>query len=872
MLDAIVSAYRCLYLQLAGFVGLGWGIVLLSVICSILMIPLMRLVAGVVKREADYQAVIMPQLADIKARYASDVERHLHIQRLYRRYCYSPLSAVKKVLPLFVQIPFLLLTYFMLKDTAELHGVPFLFLKDLGRPDALFTTFNVNILPIVMTAVNIVTVFATPGFTSRDWTQAIGISLLFLFLLYTAPSALLLYWTLNNVITLFRTLVGGHRAGWKLLISRIASLKDLPRRVFHAITPKTGAYVSLSLFLLTLYFCGTAKLMMEVNGGITCNVMYRGMAFVLAMASIAEAFHLRKETFVRKPILYFSVISCVGFALLLAGLFFFSRMAFKAFLGWVHLFVAVPLLAVLWMMPYLFVKNAGWKKHFSDFIGIIIYDAWLLLFPIILAVHYAYASEVFVLPFGSLVLLCLYMVTPCVALALLLILMFGRWINKTVLFRICVGVFVGIYLIPLISTETGMFAYNRNLLIRLVLISVFAVLFTRLRNRKVGFVFQIILFLTVAINAVINHGKEFAKPVQEDGKWRERLERVVGDAHCVKSNNVYLLVYDAYGHRSILDGLRLQDDEIYGKLKEKGYTLYDAYSTGADTLASMSAMFTLGGEGGDGLQATVSGDNVFCDLLREAGYKTSYILLGYLMPQKDRRKPGDYYFPGESQITRPEMVLLPCILRGALSQSPSVFDSYSMEEWLVEKHNALSQCPSNHSFVYAHMEYPAHAPWHPRYRKTDGEEQRMYAERLVKANEQMIKDIEFLERDPNAIVILMSDHGGSLIIPQKNGEWGVQHLIDHFGVFLAIRWPKDYKPTLQLNCLQNVFVEVMVYLTGDPALSRLENPGVTVPLDYPFGTPAGVIKNGVIQFGEGAGENLFRAARRSFGVEEESKP
>ena len=154
-----------------------------------------------------------------------------------------------------------------------------------------------------------------------------------------------------------------------------------------------------------------------------------------------------------------------------------------------------------------------------------------------------------------------------------MILMFGRWINKTVLFRICDGVFVGIYLIPLISTETGMFAYNRNLLIRIVLISVFAVLFTRLRNRKVGFVFQIILFLTVAINAVINHGKEFAKPVQEDGKWRPRLERVVGDAHCVKSNNVYLLVYDAYGHRSILDGLRLQDDEIYGKLKEKGYSL-----------------------------------------------------------------------------------------------------------------------------------------------------------------------------------------------------------------------------------------------------------------------------------------------------------
>ena len=68
MFEAVISAYRWFFLQLAGFVGLGWGIVLLSAICSVLMIPLMRLVAGVVKREADYQAVILPQLADIKAR------------------------------------------------------------------------------------------------------------------------------------------------------------------------------------------------------------------------------------------------------------------------------------------------------------------------------------------------------------------------------------------------------------------------------------------------------------------------------------------------------------------------------------------------------------------------------------------------------------------------------------------------------------------------------------------------------------------------------------------------------------------------------------------------------------------------------------
>lgn len=207
MFDFIITGYRWVFLQMASVLGPGWSIVALSFICSALMAPLMKAVAGVVKRETDYQSVINPQLEAIKATYATDKDRHLHIQRLYSRYNYSPLSAVKKVLPLFVQIPFLLLTYYMLKGTAELNGVSFLFLKDLGQADALIPVLHANLLPLVMTGVNILTVFATPSFTQKDWMQAIGIALLFLVLLYTAPSALLLYWTLNNTITMLRTFI-----------------------------------------------------------------------------------------------------------------------------------------------------------------------------------------------------------------------------------------------------------------------------------------------------------------------------------------------------------------------------------------------------------------------------------------------------------------------------------------------------------------------------------------------------------------------------------------------------------------------------------------------------------------------------------------
>ena len=56
MFEIIIDAYRWFFLQLAGVVGLGWGIVALSFITSAAMMPLMKAAAGVVRRETEYQS------------------------------------------------------------------------------------------------------------------------------------------------------------------------------------------------------------------------------------------------------------------------------------------------------------------------------------------------------------------------------------------------------------------------------------------------------------------------------------------------------------------------------------------------------------------------------------------------------------------------------------------------------------------------------------------------------------------------------------------------------------------------------------------------------------------------------------------------
>lgn len=64
-----------------------------------------------------------------------------------------------------------------------------------------------NILPIIMTAVNLVScVIFTKGSLLKTKIQLYAMALFFLVFLYTSPSGLVFYWTLNNLFSLVKTI------------------------------------------------------------------------------------------------------------------------------------------------------------------------------------------------------------------------------------------------------------------------------------------------------------------------------------------------------------------------------------------------------------------------------------------------------------------------------------------------------------------------------------------------------------------------------------------------------------------------------------------------------------------------------------------
>ncbi len=90
-----------------------------------------------------------------------------------------------------------------------LNGVSFGPIADLGIPDGLLViagrTFH--ILPVIMTAVNLIScIIFTKGSPLKSKIQLYAMAVFFLFFLYTSPSGLVLYWTLNNIFSLVKTI------------------------------------------------------------------------------------------------------------------------------------------------------------------------------------------------------------------------------------------------------------------------------------------------------------------------------------------------------------------------------------------------------------------------------------------------------------------------------------------------------------------------------------------------------------------------------------------------------------------------------------------------------------------------------------------
>jgi YidC/Oxa1 family membrane protein insertase len=182
----------------------GIAIILLTVIIKIVFWPLTQ------KSFQSMQAMkkLQPKIAQLREKFSDDKEKlNQELMQLYKTYKVNPLGGC---LPMVLQIPVFFALYRMLNGAVELRHMPFmLWIDDLTAPDRLNIGFSIPYLGglPVLTILMGVTMFIQQKMTPstgdpRQEQIMLLMPVVFTVMFVNFPAGLVLYWLVNNVLSI----------------------------------------------------------------------------------------------------------------------------------------------------------------------------------------------------------------------------------------------------------------------------------------------------------------------------------------------------------------------------------------------------------------------------------------------------------------------------------------------------------------------------------------------------------------------------------------------------------------------------------------------------------------------------------------------
>lgn len=212
--DIIVSALNLLYKVIPNY---GVGIILIALLLKLAFFPLNQKQAEAMKRMGELQ----PKIKEINERYKNNPqEKQRRIMEMYKTHKVNPVSGC---LPMLIQLPVFIAMYSAFSDAYDLWKSPFIpgWIPDLAQPDHVFSLpatipyiggFAVHLLPLIMTLTQFYQTKLTP--TSGDENQRkimLFMPFMMLFLFYAMPSGVVLYWTVQNLLSIAQQYYTNHK-------------------------------------------------------------------------------------------------------------------------------------------------------------------------------------------------------------------------------------------------------------------------------------------------------------------------------------------------------------------------------------------------------------------------------------------------------------------------------------------------------------------------------------------------------------------------------------------------------------------------------------------------------------------------------------
>ncbi len=188
----------------------GWSILIMTLIVKAITWPLTMAQQRSAKKMQKFQG----PMKEIRERFKDNPQKmQQEMMKLYRENKINPLAGC---FPVLIQIPIFFGMYCAFQTCAELRLEGFLWISDLSMPDLIpgledfvipFVGAKIHVLPILMGATMILNMSLTPMPNAQPGQKNMFYVVMCIFpiICYAMPSALTLYWTIQNILTLVQT-------------------------------------------------------------------------------------------------------------------------------------------------------------------------------------------------------------------------------------------------------------------------------------------------------------------------------------------------------------------------------------------------------------------------------------------------------------------------------------------------------------------------------------------------------------------------------------------------------------------------------------------------------------------------------------------
>ncbi len=190
------------------FRNYGLAIIALTLLINLCLFPFTRQSLLSMKR----MQAVQPQIAKLREQYKDNPTRlNKETMEFYKKHKVNPFGGC---LPMLLQMPVFIALYVAISKFVKLIGADFLWIHDLSSPDAVPLPFTlpflgneIHVLPIIMIAAMVLQQRMTtmsmegqdPMVAQQQKMMMVMMPVIFGFIFYTMPSALVLYWLTNTI-------------------------------------------------------------------------------------------------------------------------------------------------------------------------------------------------------------------------------------------------------------------------------------------------------------------------------------------------------------------------------------------------------------------------------------------------------------------------------------------------------------------------------------------------------------------------------------------------------------------------------------------------------------------------------------------------